>query len=155
MLRSVLNVDIAAFPIAVERVIDRGLRDRPVLVAPPGSVRAPVLVVSQEAAREGVRAGMPLPVALRRCPGGRSAALLADAAPGRLRGARRAAALGGARDRRLAGPAAGGGRGGRRGGDARRGLERGGGAAAGALRSVRAGGDAAAAAQGTGRRAAG
>src|SRR6266446_1305931 len=69
MLRSVLNVDIAAFPIAVERVIDRGLRGRPVLLAPPGSARAPVLVVSQEAAREGVRAGMPLPVALRRCPG--------------------------------------------------------------------------------------
>jgi DNA polymerase-4 len=69
MDRSVLNVDIAAFPIAVERVIDPGLRGRPVMLAPPGSARAPVLVVSQEAAREGVRAGMPLPVALRRCPG--------------------------------------------------------------------------------------
>src|SRR5712691_6816472 len=69
MSRSVLNVDIAAFPIAVERVIDRGLRGRPVLLAPPGSARAPVLVASQEAAREGVRAGMPLPLALRRCPG--------------------------------------------------------------------------------------
>lgn len=69
MDRSVLNVDIAAFPIAVERVIEPRLRGRPVLLAPPGSARAPVLVVSQEAAREGVRAGMPLPVALRRCPG--------------------------------------------------------------------------------------
>jgi DNA polymerase-4 len=69
MDRSVLHVDIAAFPIAVERVIEPGLRGRPVLVAPPGSARAPVLVASQEAAREGVRAGMPLPVALRRCPG--------------------------------------------------------------------------------------
>ncbi|HEV8700218.1 MAG TPA: DNA polymerase IV [Candidatus Polarisedimenticolia bacterium] len=69
MLRSVLHVDIAAFPIAVERVIEPHLRGRPVLVAPPGSARAPVWVVSQEAAREGVRTGMPLPVALRRCPG--------------------------------------------------------------------------------------
>jgi DNA polymerase-4 len=69
MDRSVLHVDIAAFPIAVERVIEPGLRGRPVLLAPPGSARAPVLVVSQEAAREGVRVGMPLPVALRRCPG--------------------------------------------------------------------------------------
>src|SRR2546422_10146462 len=68
MDRSVLHVDIAAFPVAVERVIDRGLRGRPVVVAPPGSARAPVLVVSHEAAQEGVRAGMPLPVALRRCP---------------------------------------------------------------------------------------
>jgi DNA polymerase-4 len=67
--RTVLHVDIAAFPIAVERVADPGLRGRPVVLAPPGSARAPVLVVSQEAAREGVRAGMPLPVALRRCPG--------------------------------------------------------------------------------------
>src|SRR3989454_1777945 len=69
MDRSVLHVDIAAFPVAVERVIDRGLRGRPVVVVPPGSARAPVLVASQEAAREGVRTGMPLPVALRRCPG--------------------------------------------------------------------------------------
>jgi DNA polymerase-4 len=69
MDRSVLHVDIAAFPIAVERVIDRGLRDRPVVVAPPGSARAPVLAASIEAEREGVRAGMPVPVALRRCPG--------------------------------------------------------------------------------------
>ena len=69
MDRSVLHVDIAAFPIAVERVIEPRLRGRPVLVAPPGSARAPVLVASQEAAREGVRAGMPLPLALRCCPG--------------------------------------------------------------------------------------
>src|SRR5213594_2746058 len=69
MSHTVLHVDIAAFPIAVERVIEPGLRGRPVVVAPPGSARAPVLVVSQEAALEGVRAGMPLPVALRRCPG--------------------------------------------------------------------------------------
>src|SRR3989442_1492227 len=69
MDRSVLHVDIAAFPVAVERVIDRGLRGRPVVVVPPGSARALVLVVSQEAAREGVRAGMPLRVALRCCPG--------------------------------------------------------------------------------------
>ncbi|HEU4402121.1 MAG TPA: DNA polymerase IV [Candidatus Polarisedimenticolia bacterium] len=69
MERSVLHLDIDAFPIAVERVVDPALRLRPVAVAPPGSARAPVLVVSPEAAREGVRAGMPVPVALRRCPG--------------------------------------------------------------------------------------
>ncbi|MBI4168951.1 MAG: DNA polymerase IV [Acidobacteria bacterium] len=68
MERTVLHVDIAAFPIAVERVADPGLRGRPVVVAPPGSARATVLAASPEAAREGVRAGMPVPVALRRCP---------------------------------------------------------------------------------------
>src|SRR5262245_25997366 len=69
MSRSVLHVDIAAFPIAVERVIEPELRGRPVLLAPAGSARALVLLASQEAAHDGVRAGMPLPVALRRCPG--------------------------------------------------------------------------------------
>jgi DNA polymerase-4 len=73
MDRSVLHLDIAAFPIAIERVIEPSLRGRPVVLAPPGSARAPVLVVSREAAQEGVRAGMPLPLALRRCP---SAAVL-------------------------------------------------------------------------------
>src|SRR5207245_1627476 len=83
----------------------------------------------------------------QRCPGGRPAALLAGADSDCVRAAGRTAALSGARPRRLTGPPAGGGRGGRRGGDARRGLERGGGAAAGALRFVRAGGGAAAAAR--------
>ncbi|HEX9426849.1 MAG TPA: DNA polymerase IV, partial [Candidatus Polarisedimenticolia bacterium] len=53
MGRSVLHIDIAVFPIAVERVVDPGLRGRPVVVAPPGSARAPVLAASVEAAREG------------------------------------------------------------------------------------------------------
>jgi len=66
--RSVLHVDIAVFAIAVERVVDPGLRGRPVVVAPPGSARAPVLVASAEAAREGIRAGMSVSEARRRCP---------------------------------------------------------------------------------------
>jgi DNA polymerase-4 len=69
MDRSILHLDIAAFPVAVERVVDPGLRGRPVAVAPPGSARAPILAVSLEAAHEGVRPGMPVPEALRRCPG--------------------------------------------------------------------------------------
>ncbi len=68
MERSVLYVDIAVFPIAVERVVDPGLRDRPVVVAPPGSSRAPVLVASSEAVREGIGTGMSVPEARRRCP---------------------------------------------------------------------------------------
>ncbi len=68
MGRSVLYVDIAAFPIAVERVVEPALRGRPVGVAPPGSARAPILAASLEAEREGIRAGMPVQAALRLCP---------------------------------------------------------------------------------------
>jgi len=67
--RSILHVDVVAFPIAVERVIDPGLRDRPVIVAPPGGARATILAASPEAVRNGVRAGMPVRTAGRRCPG--------------------------------------------------------------------------------------
>jgi DNA polymerase-4 len=69
MDRSVLYVDIPAFPIAVERVIDPALRGRPVVVAALASARSPVLSASLEAAREGIRAGMPVQAAARRCPG--------------------------------------------------------------------------------------
>jgi DNA polymerase-4 len=67
--RSILHVDVPAFPIAVERVIEPGLRDRPVVVAPPGGARATILAASPEAARSGVRAGMPVRSAVRHCPG--------------------------------------------------------------------------------------
>ena len=69
MDRSILHVDVPAFPIAVERVIEPGLRDRPVIVAPSGGARATILAASPEAVRDGVRAGMPVRVAARRCPG--------------------------------------------------------------------------------------
>jgi DNA polymerase-4 len=69
MLRSVLCVDVPAFPVAVARVVDPTLRGRPVLIAPEGSSRALVLAASDEALREGVWPGMPVPAALRRCPG--------------------------------------------------------------------------------------
>lgn len=69
MDRSILHVDVPAFPIAVERVLAPGLRDRPVIVAPSGGPRATILAASPEAARDGVRAGMPVRAAARRCPG--------------------------------------------------------------------------------------
>jgi len=69
MQRSILCVDVPAFPVAVERVVDPRLRGRPVLIAPAGSARALVLAASDEALREGVWPGMPVPAALRRCPG--------------------------------------------------------------------------------------
>jgi DNA polymerase-4 len=67
--RSVLCIDVPAFPVAVARVIEPGLKGRAVVVAPEGSARALVLAASREALRDGVRPGMPVAAALRRCPG--------------------------------------------------------------------------------------
>jgi DNA polymerase-4 len=64
--RQVLHLDVADFAVAVERVADPALRERPVVVAPP-TVRALVTAASTEARREGIRPGMPLAEARRRC----------------------------------------------------------------------------------------
>ncbi|HET8948455.1 MAG TPA: DNA polymerase IV [Candidatus Polarisedimenticolia bacterium] len=69
MERSVLCIDVPAFPVAVARVVEPGLRGRPVAVAPEGSARALIVAASDEALREGVRAGMSVAAASRRCPG--------------------------------------------------------------------------------------
>lgn len=65
----VFHVDIAAYLIAVERVVDAGLRGRPVVVAPTGVARAVVLDASPEAWEEGIHRGMPLAAAERTCRG--------------------------------------------------------------------------------------
>ncbi|HEV8336797.1 MAG TPA: hypothetical protein VGR67_10300 [Candidatus Polarisedimenticolia bacterium] len=67
MHRAILHLDIPAFPIAVERVVAPRLRERPVVVAPSSSTRAPVLVASLEARAAGVFRGMLLVRALRIC----------------------------------------------------------------------------------------
>ncbi|RJR26375.1 MAG: DNA polymerase IV [Desulfobacteraceae bacterium] len=68
MERDILHLHVPAFPIAVARVLNHGLRERPVAVAPSGSERGVVLSVSSEARREGVWKGMPVGRALKRCP---------------------------------------------------------------------------------------
>jgi DNA polymerase-4 len=65
--RTILHLDIPAFPVAVERVMDARLRQRPVAIAPVGGARPQLLAVSGEARREGIEVGMFLPQALRRC----------------------------------------------------------------------------------------
>src|SRR5499426_2062609 len=67
MDRSILHLDIPAFPVAVERVVAPRLRERPVVVAPSSSTRAPILVSSLEARQAGVFRGMPLARAVRIC----------------------------------------------------------------------------------------
>ncbi len=66
--RAIVHLNVADFAVAVERQVDGRLRSRPVIVA-GAAARAPVLDMSEEAYREGVRKGMPLGQALRRCPG--------------------------------------------------------------------------------------
>lgn len=67
--RSVLHFNVADFAVAVERVDDCRLRQRPLLIAPLQAARAVVYDMSEEAYREGVRKGMPLRQATRLCRG--------------------------------------------------------------------------------------
>ncbi len=65
--RTVVHLNIADFAVAVERLVDRSLKDRPVVIAPEGAARAVVHDMSEEAYQTGVRKGMPLRRALRLC----------------------------------------------------------------------------------------
>ena len=65
----IIHIDIAAFAVAVERVIHPDLRSRPVVVAPVGPSRSVVTALSPEAQEWGVRKGMILARALRLCRG--------------------------------------------------------------------------------------
>jgi len=67
MERSVVFVHIPTFMIAVERVLRPKLIGRPLVVAPPDSVRALVQVVSDEARQAGIRQGMRLSEAAKIC----------------------------------------------------------------------------------------
>ena len=58
MSKSVAHFNVADFAVAVERVLDARLRERPVIVAAVGAARAHVYDMSDEAYRAGVRKGM-------------------------------------------------------------------------------------------------
>lgn len=65
--RSVLHFNVADFSVAVERVIDPALREKPLIVAPLGASRAVVHDMSDEAFQDGVRKGMRLNQAIKMC----------------------------------------------------------------------------------------
>ena len=67
--RQIVHLNIAGFMAAIEEADDLCLRDRPVIIAPASAPRAVVWDMSARAYREGIRRGMPLPLALRRVPG--------------------------------------------------------------------------------------
>ena len=65
--RAILHLNVADFAVEVERLVDSRLKTRPVIIAPEGAARAAVFDHSEEAFQSGVRKGMPLKRALRRC----------------------------------------------------------------------------------------
>ncbi len=64
--KTIIHLNIADFSVAVERLKDHSLQDRPLIIAPPAA-RATVYDMSEEAYQDGVRKGMPLIYARRRC----------------------------------------------------------------------------------------
>jgi DNA polymerase-4 len=65
--RSIIHLNVADFAVAVERAVDRRLKERPVIIAPEGAARAAVYDMSNEAYMAGIRKGMPLHRAVRLC----------------------------------------------------------------------------------------
>jgi DNA polymerase-4 len=73
MERFIIHLNVADFAVAVERVVDRRLQNRPLIIAPEGASRARVFDMSEEVYRCGVRKDMALSRAQRLC---RDAAVL-------------------------------------------------------------------------------
>ena len=71
--RSILHFNVADFAVAVERIEDSSLREKPLIIAPMQASRALVYDMSEEAYGEGVRKGMSIRQAQRLC---KSAVLL-------------------------------------------------------------------------------
>jgi DNA polymerase-4 len=67
MERSIIHINVADFAVAVERLGDRQLKNRPVIIAPEGAARATVYDMSEEAYQAGVRKAMALRRARRLC----------------------------------------------------------------------------------------
>ncbi len=65
--RSIIHFNVADFAVAVERVADSSIRQRPVVVAPLQAARAVVYDMSEEAFQCGIRKGMQLYQATRIC----------------------------------------------------------------------------------------
>jgi len=65
--RSVLHFNVADFAVAVERIEDSSLQEKPLIVAPLQASRGLVFDMSEEAYSDGVRKGMPIQQAVRRC----------------------------------------------------------------------------------------
>lgn len=67
--RSIIHLNVTDFAVAVERVCDGSLKQRPLIVAPAQAARALVYDMSEEAYQDGVRKSMRLSQARKYCPG--------------------------------------------------------------------------------------
>lgn len=67
MKKEIIYLNITSFPLAIERVLDLSLRERPVAIAPLSSDRAVLWEVSTEAKGFGICKGMPSAQARRIC----------------------------------------------------------------------------------------
>jgi len=67
MEREIIHIDVDSFAIAVERVVNAQLRERPVIMANPVVVRSVVQATSSEARQAGIYRGMLLQQARRLC----------------------------------------------------------------------------------------
>jgi DNA polymerase-4 len=65
--RSIIHINVADFAVAVERLEDRRLKERPVIIAHDTAVRSTVYDMSEEAYQNGIRKGMALRRALHYC----------------------------------------------------------------------------------------
>lgn len=65
--RFILHLNVADFAVAAERVEDRSLAAKPLIISPLQAARAVVYDMSEEAYRDGVRKGMALREAARIC----------------------------------------------------------------------------------------
>jgi len=68
-MRRLIHVSVPGFPVAVERVANPSLRDRPVAVATSLSGDGRIVVSSHEASRESVFPSLPVAQAVKRCSG--------------------------------------------------------------------------------------
>ena len=68
MNRNIIHIDVTDFHIAVERVLETRLRQRPVAIAIETATRSLVYSVSKEGRQDGVYPGMALSQAKKYCP---------------------------------------------------------------------------------------